>query len=58
MTILPKAIKIQTHFFTEIERAILNFIWNNNNNKNNNKNPGYQENIFNSKRPSGGNNHP
>jgi hypothetical protein len=57
---LPKAIyrfnkipiKIPTQFFTEIERAILRFIWNNNNNNNKKKNK-IVKTILNNKRTSG-----
>ena len=55
-------IQISIQFFTELERAILTFIWNNNNNNkpkqtnnnNNNKNPRIAKTVLNNKRTSVG----
>jgi len=62
MAILLKAIyrfnalpiKIPTQFFTELERAICKFIWNNNNNNNNNNKNRIVKAILNNKRTSVG----
>jgi hypothetical protein len=62
MAILPKAIyrfnaipiKILTQLFTELERAIHKFIWNNKKKKKKNQNPRIAKTILNNKRTSGG----